>query len=134
MKLNLKYYCTANGRYSRPEGELILKNRRVISNGIDVDTDGKPRKFFFDETDMNIMFESDVRKSKIHINGIITESEYSSSQREYLVQLSWMQRQKLNWMFRRHWLQQPTNFFHLMVVVFLFIILIVTIDFLTGHL
>lgn len=134
MKINLKYYCSLNGRYNRPNGELILKNRRVISNGLETEDSVKPRKFFYDETDMNIMLEKDNRKSLIRINGIITESDYSSTQREYFVQLTQIQRQKLQWMFRRHWLQQTSNFVHLMVALFLFLILVVTIDFLTGHL
>lgn len=133
MKINLKYYYASNGNYNRPEGELILKNRRVVSNGMDEFTD-KPRKFFFDETDMNIQLVEVNRKSKVKVNGIITESDYSNTQREYLVQLSWMQRQKMLWMFKRHWLQQKSNFIHLLIVLFLFLIFLVTIDFLTGAL
>ncbi len=133
MKINLKYYYAANGNYNKPEAELILKNRRVISNGLEEFSD-KPRKFFFDETDMNIQLLEVDRKSRVKVNGIITESDYSNTQREYLVQLSWFQRQKMLWMFRRHWLQQKSNFIHLIIVVFLILIMMVTIDFITGQL
>ena len=133
MKINLKYYYASNGSYNRPEGELILKNRRVVSNGIDEFTE-RPRKFFFDETEMNIQLVNENRKLKVRVNGIITESDYSNTQREYFVQLSWLQRQKLLWMFKRHWLQQGTNFVHLLVALFLFIAIVLTIDFITGHL
>lgn len=93
----------------------MLKNRQIVHLG-KLPLEEKARPFYYDDTFYTITYEDKQRKGLVDANKIITEAIYRTSQLEYLVKLNWVQQQKLLWMFRRHWLQQPGNVIHIAVL------------------
>ena len=113
MKIKIKYYYPDKGKFKSSDDQLILMNRHIFSKEYALD-EGKP--FYYDDTYYDLTFEAREKKHRVVINRLITEANYTTKQKEYLTRLSWLQKQKLLWMFKRHWLQQPGNMLHLIIV------------------
>ena len=115
MKIKTKYYYAEKGGYQTSNQYMILKDRYIIGleNQLNSTENGKP--FYYDDTNYAINYGGENYKRTIVINKLITESQYTTKQREYLTRLTWFQQQKLLWMFKRHWLQQPGNMVHLLI-------------------
>lgn len=116
MKIKTKYYYAEKGVYQGSGHPMVLKNRQIISLGNPSSKEDQQRPFYYDDTNYAITYDGNERKQKVVINRLITEADYTTKQQEYLARLSWIQRQKLQWMFRRHWLQEPGIMFHLFIV------------------
>ncbi len=99
-------------------GFLILKDKLIVSSGNVVSGKGKP--FYFDRVNHAISYEHDNHKGVFEANTIITESSYTTDQKEFITRLNWFQMQKLRWMFRRHWLQNPSNVIHIAIICLIF--------------
>ena len=132
MRIKRNFFTSSKGKFLESKGELVVKGRK-ISFREDKGDFSAPKSFYFDKTDINISYEVNDRKLMARVNGIITESEYGNNQREYLVQLNFLQRQKLLWMFQRHWLQRPSNILHLVILGMLLGILILSVQYLTHN-
>lgn len=132
MKIKRNFFTSSKGKFLESNGELVVKGRKISFRG-EKGEFSNPKSFYFDKTDISISYEVNDRKQMARVNGIITESEYGSNQREYLVQLNFLQRQKLLWMFHRHWLQRPSNIVHLVILGILLGILIFSVRFLTDN-
>lgn len=132
MKIKRNFFTSSKGKFLESKGELVVKGRKISFRGEKGDF-SPPKSFYFDKTDISISYEVNDRKQMAKVNGIITESEYGSNQREYLVQLNFLQRQKLLWMFNRHWLQRPSNIVHLLILGILLGILIFSVRFITDN-
>jgi hypothetical protein len=115
MKIRTRFYYHNKGRYFDYGGWMVIHNRMLTSLGsLPVEEQG--RSFYYDDTFYTITYEHKEQKGVLDANRIITESSYKTTQLEYLVKLNWVQQQKLRWMFRRHWLQQPGNMVHLFIL------------------
>lgn len=115
MRIKTKYYYHESGKYFKPGGELIVKERKILNNRNEEIT--PPAKaFYYDDTEVVINLKLEKKRVKVNVNRIFTESDYGNQQREYLVNLNWLQQQKLLLMFNRHWIQQPGNAKHLILV------------------
>ena len=127
MKIKTKFYYHNDGKYFEKGGTLVLQKRHITKLGkLPLEKEG--RSFYYDDTVFNITCEENERRYKVDINRIITEASYNKSQKEYLVRLNWFQKQKLVWMYKRHWLQQPGNVVHLFIFV-----LIISMAFIGFH-
>ncbi len=117
MKVKTKYYYTCDDKSYRCGGKLLLKDGKVL---IKSDEQNKHLKnFYFGGVNMMINYSTERGKSLTKVNHIITESSYGKNQKEYLVNLTWIQKQKVLWMFGQQWLQQPGNGIQLLVIIIL---------------
>ena len=116
MKIKTRYFYAEKGKYHCGDDYMVLKNRQIISPLSKADEPKNTRPFYYDDTTYDIVYGSEEKKQKIEINRLITEAHYTTKQQEYLARLTWLQRQKLLWMFKRHWLQRPGNMIHLLIV------------------
>ncbi len=116
MKIKTKFYYLDKGKYFECGGQLVLDGKQIKKLGkLPIEEVG--RSFYYDDTHFEITCERENKRFKRDINRIITESSYKTTQREYLTRLTWLQQQKLLWMFKRHWLQQPGNIVHLFISI-----------------
>lgn len=132
MKIKRNFFTSSKGKFQESKGELMVRGRKISFREEKGDF-STPKSFYFDKTDISISYEANERKQRTRVNGIITESEYGSNQREYLVKLNFIQRQQLLWMFQRHWLQRPSNILHLVMLGILLGILVLSVRFLTDN-
>ncbi|MEP7265144.1 MAG: hypothetical protein ABI772_11630 [Bacteroidota bacterium] len=115
MKIRTHFYYYNKGKHFVYGGTMVMQNRQLISLGeLPVEPEGRP--FYYDDTYHTFTYEHQDKKASLDANRIITESSYKTTQLEYLVKLNWIQQQKLLWMFRRHWMQQPGNMVHLVIL------------------
>ena len=115
MRIKTRFYYHNKGNYFVYGGWMVLKDRQIVH--LDkLPLVEKARPFYYDDTFYTITYESKEKKRVLDANTIITEAVYRTSQLEYLVKLNWVQRQKLLWMFRSHWLQQPGNVIHIAIL------------------
>ena len=133
MKIKTKYYFAEKGVYQGSEEQMILEDRQIISLGNHAENGEQKRPFYYDDTEYAITYELSDKKQTIVINKLITEANYTINQREYLAKLTWLQRQKLLWMFKRHWLQQPGNVLHLFIVGLMLTIAYIGFEVLNGR-
>ena len=130
MQIKVKYYYNGKSNYFDFGGYMILNKRRIVKLGeTEISENGIP--FYYDETDFVINYNDNGKRNKTTINRIITETHYKNSQGEYLIKLSWLQIQKLLWMFNSHWLQKAANSINLLLVLLLFSLLFFVIEFLS---
>ncbi len=128
MKIKTKFYYLDKGKYFEYGGQLVLDGKQIKKLGkLPIEEAG--RSFYFDDTHFEITCEKENKRFKRVINRIITESSYKTSQREYLARLTWLQQQKLLWMFKRHWLQQPGNIVHLFITILIISVAFVSFKF-----
>ena len=115
MRIKTRFYYHGKGKYFEYGGWMVINNRSLVHLGnLPIEAEG--RSIYFDDTFHTLTYEQNNKKETLDANIIITESSYKATQSEYMVKLSWMQQQKLKWMFRRHWLQQPGNMIHLVIL------------------
>jgi hypothetical protein len=115
MRIKTRFYYHNKGKYFVYGGWMTMKGRHITNLGnMPVEPGG--RSFYYDDTFYTIIFEHNDKVANLDANLIITEASYKTTQLEYLVKLSWFQQQKLRWMFKRHWLQQPGNMVHLVIL------------------
>jgi hypothetical protein len=130
MKIRARFYYHNKGKFFDYGGYMVLTNRSIERLGsIPIEDEGRP--FYYDDTSFSITCENKNKKYLIEINRIITESSYKTTQKEYLIKLNWLQKQKLIWMFRRHWLQQPGNVIHLVVAMLIISMAFLGFEFIT---
>jgi hypothetical protein len=119
MQIKVKYYYSGNSKYFDCGGYMVLNKRRIVKLGENkISDEGIP--FYFDDTDFVINYDYNGNKNKTSINRIFTEASYKNSQGEYLAKLTWLQSQKLIWMFNSHWLQQNGNLIQLSLFLVIF--------------
>ena len=133
MKIKTKYYYPEKGGFQGSEDYMILKDRHIISLRNTRAKDEEVRPFYYDDTHYAIAYGLQEKKQKIVINRLITEAHYTTKQKEYLTRLTWMQQQKLLWMFKRHWLQQPGNMVHLLIVGIMITLALVGYEVINNH-
>ena len=121
MRIRTRFYYQNKGGNYVYGGWMLLKNRQITQLG-KLPLEDRGRRFYFDETYHTIHYSGRLKKGSVDANIIITEEDYRTSQAEYFVRLDYLQQQKLLWMFRRHWLQQPGNVVHI-AILFLIITL-----------
>jgi len=116
MSIKVRYYYHDGGEHFKEGEVLTIRNHKIFLN-----TESKERpehfEFFYDDTSMQI--KTARRKGEVKrviINRILTENKYRFGQNQYLVHMNWYQKQKLIWMFDRHWLQQPHNSIQLIII------------------
>ena len=132
MTIKTRFYYHDKGNYFVYGGWLVMKKRQLVKLGnIPIETEGRP--FFYDDTFYTIAYEHKSRKGAVNTNRIITEAAYTTSQREYLIKLNWFQQQKLLWMFRRQWLQQPGNMVHLIIIGVIMTLAIMGLEIITNR-
>lgn len=128
MKIKTKFYYLDKGKYFDYGGQLVLDGKQIKKLGnLPIEEEG--RSFYFDDTHFEITCERENKRFKRVINRIITESSYKTTQREYLARLTWLQQQKLLWIFKRHWLQQPGNIVHLFITILIISVAFVSFKF-----
>ncbi len=128
MKIKTKFYYLDKGKYFEYGGQLVLDGKQIKKLGtLPIEEIG--RSFYFDDTHFEITCERENKRFKRVINRIITESSYKTTQREYLARLTWLQQQKLLWIFKRHWLQQPGNIVHLFITILIISVAFVSFKF-----
>jgi hypothetical protein len=119
MNIKTKYYYHNKGKFFEFGGYMVLEERTIKQLGEQV-FEGKGKSFYSNESKFDITCQNNDQNYKVDINAVITEASYNTSQKEYFVKLTWLQKQQLKWMFKRHWIQQPENKKH----VFLFLVFI----------
>lgn len=98
---------------------MVLRKRYILKLGEMLSPEDR-KQFYYDDSNFNITCENETRNYKVDINTVITESIYNTSQKEYFLCLNGIQKQKLRWMFKRHWIQQTKNKWQLLIfLVFL---------------
>jgi hypothetical protein len=115
MQIRTRFYYHNKGRYFEYGGLMTIRNRIMVRLG-DLPVEEGGRAFYFDDTFHTLTYQHQDKTATVDANCIITESRYKKDQNEYLVRLNWIQQQKLKWMFRRHWMQQPGNMVHLFIL------------------
>ena len=108
MKITTKYYYHNKGKFFECGGEMTLKKRHIVQLGKFLSEEER-KQFYFDESLFNITCENEGQNYMVDINTIVIESIYNTSQKEYFIRLNGVQKQKLKWMFKRHWFQQSEN-------------------------
>lgn len=133
MKIKTKYYFAEKGRYQGGNGYMILKDRQIINPADEPGGAKNARPFYYDDTNYAIVYGPEERKRKVVINRLITEADYTIKQQEYLARLTWLQKQKLLWMFKRHWLQQPGTMMHLLIAGLMLTLALVGYELINRH-
>ncbi len=133
MKIKTKYYFAEKGRYQSGVNYMILKDRQIIDPSNEPGGIKNTRPFYYDDTNYAIVYGAEEKKQKVVINRLITEADYTINQQEYLARLTWLQKQKLLWMFRRHWLQQPGIMMHLFIVGLMLTLALVGYEIINRH-
>lgn len=122
MSIKVIYYHHTNGVGFQKGEELTIKNKKIYLNS-ERSSSFKQFGFFYDDTSMQINTkQSNNKLKKVQINRILTENVYHFGQNQYLVHMNWLQRQKLLWMFQRHWLQKSHNTIQI-IIIFIIIVL-----------
>ena len=119
MNIKTNYYYRGKDGVLREGGKIVFNRYRILS----VDGREVPEKgiLYYSSASSDILkVESgESRVQSVHINRIITEKEYTSSQMEYYIFLGWMDQQKFKWINKRHILQQNKNLLHLGLIILL---------------
>jgi hypothetical protein len=115
MKIRTRYYISEQGHFTTG-GDMVLEKRSIRRIG-NQHFGENTRPFYFNQTLHSIVFYQNSKRVSVEANRLICDASYNRSQRDYLVRLNWFQRQKLAWMFRAHWLQQPGNMVHVTIVL-----------------
>lgn len=133
MKIKTKYYFPEKGKYQVADQYMILRDRHIVGLGNHADQKESKKQFYYDDTNYSIIYGPEEKKYKVVINRLITEADYTTTQKEYLTRLTWLQKQKLLWMFRRHWLQQPGTMMHLLIVSLMLTLALVGYEMINNH-
>jgi hypothetical protein len=115
MAIKVRYHYHDGGDCFKQGEVLTIKNRKIYA-GTENNSEVKPFGFFYDDTSMVIKSKLKDDIKKVQINRILTENAYRFGQNQYLIHMNWIQRQKLLWMFQRHWLQQSGNAKQLLII------------------
>lgn len=119
MNIKTNYYYRGKDGVLREGGKIVFNRYRILT----VDGREVPEKgiIYYSSVASDILkVESgESRVQSVHINRIITEKEYTSSQMEYYIFLGWMDQQKFKWINKRHILQQNKNLLHLGLIILL---------------
>jgi hypothetical protein len=118
--MRIRYYTSDGGDYFQRGGELMIAKRKLCKSQPESSREMKTRldpcSFSYDPIEMEILLGDKSRVRKTKVNYILTESRYGIGQQDYLVHLNWWAVQRLHWMFKRHWLQQPRNSIQLIIL------------------
>ena len=118
--MRIRFYTSDGGDYFQRGGDLLISKRKLSRFQAYQISDTASAKdacgFSYDPIEMEILLGDGTRVRKTKVNYILTESRYGIGQQDYLVHLNWWKLQRLNWMFKRHWLQQPRNSIQLIII------------------
>ncbi len=133
MKIKTKYYFAEEGKYRSGGDFMILQDRQILNPLNEPGGTRNSRPFYYDDTDYTIYHGDDDTREKVVINRLITDANYTIHQREYLTRLCWIQKQKLLWMFRRHWLQHSNIKLHFFILSLIVVIAFVGYGMITRY-
>lgn len=123
MKIKTSYYYRSKEGVLKQGGEIVFIRYRILSvDGRDVPEKGIV--YYSSAVSETLKVEtSKGQLQSVNINRIITEKEYTSSQMEYYISLSWINQQRFKWINKRHVLQQHRTQIHLgLIVLFIYFI------------
>jgi len=117
MSIEFRYYMAGRDGFYESPGKMILSRRIGFFPGSS-NKNAEESEFSYTPVKTWVEIREDHNKRVKHpVNFLFIERNYKVGQREIVAHLSWMQRQKLRWMYQDHWLQRPGNLLHATVIL-----------------
>lgn len=129
MSIEFRIYRTGRDGFYESPGKMILSDKKAYFPF--EDSGEEPEEFNYSPVQTWIDIVSPDRKKVRHpVNFLFTEQHYRVGQREMFAHLGFIQRQKLKWMYRDHWLQRQGNMVHFFIIILIISILLICVSYL----
>ena len=124
MSITLKYYKpNSEGFYESP-GKMVITKRKAYFPDEGQSSSELSAYIYTPVSSWIVIPQSNRKPIRRQVNFTFNEQEYKVGQKEVVSRLNWIQKQKLKWMYRDHWLQQRGNWFHVVLITLIISVMI----------